>query len=183
MATTDPNLYGLGVNYSSQNKWFAYLPLENVLGPKYGNLDLHIKQFSLPQLLMGSTTVSFKGYQKEIPTKVLNAENKELTLTYIVDEKWHNYKSLFAWISSPEGTLNPIIDEDTSKRIAPSEYITLRIYLLDNYKNKVIQFVFENCWIKIFNDLQLDVSNPAEITHSFTFVYDRYHIEDLTESK
>ena len=87
---------------------------------------------------MGSTTVSFKGYAKEIPTKVLNAENKELTLSYIVDENWQNYRALFAWISAPEGTLNPIINEDTSSRIQPTEYIPLRIYLLDNYKQKKI---------------------------------------------
>jgi len=110
--------------------------------------------------MMGSTTVSFKGYQKEIPTKVLNAENKELTLTYIVDENWNNYKSLFAWISAPEGTINPIIKDASKAGIQPNDYIPLRIYLLDNYKKKIIQFVFENCWIKIFNDMQLDVSSP-----------------------
>ena len=60
-------MYGLGTNYSAGNKWYAYLPLENVLGKKYQNLDLHLTQFSLPQLVMGSMTVSFKGYQKEVP--------------------------------------------------------------------------------------------------------------------
>ena len=173
------NMYGLGTNYSAGNKWFAYLPLENVLGKKYQNLDLHLTQFSLPQLVMGSTTVSFKGYAKEIPTKVLNAENKELTLSYIVDENWQNYRALFAWISAPKGALNPIINEDTSSRIQPSEYIPLRIYLLDNFKRKKIEFVFQDCWIKLFSDLQLDVSNPDEIVHSFTFCYSRYYIEDL----
>jgi len=64
-------------------------------------------------------------------------------LTYVVDENWHNYKALYAWISSPEGTLNPIVKDEVIQKISPSEYIPLRIYLLDNYKKKVIQFVFE----------------------------------------
>lgn len=173
------NLMGLATNLTNKNKWIAYLPLEQVLGRKYGDIELHIKAFSLPQLVMGSTTVPYKGYEKEIPTKVLNADQKELTLTYFVDENWKNYKALYAWISSPEGTVNPIVDEDASGRVQPSSYINLRIYLLDNYKKKVIQFVFENCWIKMFSDVFLDAADSGEVEHSFTFCYDRYRIEDV----
>lgn len=175
---TNPNLLGLGTNYAATNLWYAYLPLENILGKKYSNLDLHIKRFNIPQLEMGSMETPYKGYKKQMPTKVLNSEAKELTLTYIIDEKWHNYKSLFAWISGINGTLNPIVNEEI-KGISPSQYIPLRIYLLDNYKQKVIQFYFENCWIKYFGEVQLDVANSNEIEHSFTFCYDRYYIEDV----
>ena len=109
MAESKENLVGLGTNYTAANSWWAYLPLENILGKNYKNLDLHLKRFSLPQIEMGSMSVSYKGYSKEMPTKVLNSGPKELTLTYIVDDKWLNYKSLYAWISCPEGTLNPIV--------------------------------------------------------------------------
>lgn len=175
----NPNLMGLATNLSNKNKWIAYLPLENILGKKYGDIELHLKSFSLPQLVMGSTNVAYKGYQKEIPTKVLNEDTKELTLSYFIDENWKNYKALYAWISAPEGTVNPIVDEDASGKLQPDLYINLRIYLLDNYKKKVIQFVFENCWIKMFTDLLLDVADSGEIEHSFTFCYDRYRIEDV----
>ena len=37
----EPNLYGIGTNYATANKWIAFLPLENVLGPRYKNVDLH----------------------------------------------------------------------------------------------------------------------------------------------
>ena len=53
------------------------------------------------------------------------------------------------------------------------------MYLLDNYKRKVIEFVFENCWCKTFETLNLEQNNPGEITHSFTFSYDRYYLADL----
>ena len=175
---TQPSIYGMGVNYAAQNKWFAYLPIESILGRKYANLDLHLTRFSIPQLQMGSMQVSYKGYSKEVPTKVINAESKQLTLEYIVDERWQNYRSLFAWMSCIEGTLNPVTD-DEARGVQPDQYIPLRIYLLDNFKRKIIQFVFENCWILTFNDISLDVSQPNPTTHSFTFAYDRYHIEDL----
>lgn len=166
-----PNLAGLDQSYSTANQWYAYLPLENVLGKRYNNLELHLRQFSVPQIEMGSMTASFKGYEKEMPTKVLNAGTKQLTLSYLVDEYWQNYKSLWAWTQSPDGTLNKVTD-DKASGVSPSSYITMRIYLLNNYKKKVVQFEFENVWIKIFNELQLDVTNQDVIEHSFTICYD-----------
>ena len=40
------------------------------------------------------------------------------------------------------GTLNPTIDTSDINGINPTNYIPLRIYLLDNYKKKVIQFFY-----------------------------------------
>jgi hypothetical protein len=60
----EPNLYGIGTNYATSNKWVAFLPLENVLGPKYKNVDLHLTRFSLPQIQMQGYDVAFKGYKK-----------------------------------------------------------------------------------------------------------------------
>lgn len=177
--TTQRSLMGLDTNIAASNKWYAHFAIENVLGPKYSNIELHLKRFSIPQLQMGSTTVSFRGYQKEISTKVLNADTKELTLEYFVDENWRNYKMLFQWMSSVEGCLNPIADTTDTKAIAPSDYIPLHIYLLDNYKKKVISFTFTNTWIKLFNDISLEAGTSEQVTHSFTIVYDDYKIEDL----
>lgn len=87
---------------------------------------------------MGSTSVSFKGYQKEVPTKVLNSETKELTLEYLVDDKWTNYAALFKWMSGIYGTLNPITNTSDISGINPTDYIPLRIYLIDNFKKKII---------------------------------------------
>lgn len=174
------NLYGLDVNFAAANSWYAYFPLQNVLGNRFSNINLHITRFSLPQMEMGSMTASYRGYSKQVPTKVMNADTKTLTLEYIVDEKWENYKALYNWMSGIYGTYNPTTDTATTEKISPSDYIPLRIYLLDNYKKKVIQFLFSDCWIQTFNDLALDVTSPAEIQHSFTMVYDNYTIEELT---
>jgi hypothetical protein len=174
-------VYGMDVNYSASNSWFAYLPLESVLGSRYANLNLHLTRFSLPQMSMQTTTVSFRGVEKEVSTKVFNPTDKTLTLEYIVDEKWQNYRSLFSWMSCPTGVVNKSTDEQRTG-VQPSEYIPLRIYLLDNFKKKVIQFVFENCWIKTFETIALEQNNPGEVTHSFSFAYDRFYIEDLEDA-
>ena len=123
-----PNLMGLDNNLAAQNQWFAYLPIENVLGKKYSNLTLHLTRFSLPQMVMGSMTVPFKGYQKEMPTKVMNAETKELTFEYLVDERWQNYRALYTLMSGTEGNINKVVDEGLAP-ISPSDYIPIRILM------------------------------------------------------
>ena len=177
----EPNLYGIGTNYATSNKWVAFLPLENVLGPRYKNVDLHLTRFSLPQMQMPGYEVAFKGYKKQIPSKIIDGETKQLTLEYIVDERWDNYSSLYLWMSSLIGNLNPIVEEE-STTITASQYIPLHIYLLDNYKKRIRGFLFENCWISTFNELALDVNNPNPVTHSFTFYYDQMKFENLVQS-
>jgi hypothetical protein len=39
---------GLNTNLANSNKWIGYFPLEDVLGKKYNNLELHLTRFSLP---------------------------------------------------------------------------------------------------------------------------------------
>lgn len=173
-----PPMSGLDVSYTTGNQWYAYLPIEDILGKRYKNLDLHLTKFSLPQMEMGSSSVPYKGYSKEIPLKVINPETKQLTLEYLVDEYWQNYKSLFAWQSVITGVLNPVTD-DVAGGISPSEYITLRIYLLNNYKKKVLEFEFQNCWLKVFNEISLDVTSQEPVVHSFTFVYDDYRMVEI----
>ena len=174
----DPYIFNMDTNYANENKWFAFYPLEDVLGKDYRNLNLHLTKFSIPQLMQGSMEVPFRGYSKEMPTKVLIPGTKELNLEYIVDSNWQNYRSLYALISNINGTINPV-STDKKTGILPTEYLPLRIYLLGPYKKKIIQFVFENTWIKIFNEISLDVNSPNEVHHSFTVVFDMFHIEDV----
>ena len=177
-ANDQAQIFNMDVNYANENKWFCMLPIEDVLGKKYKNLNLHLTKFSIPQLMQSSYSVSVRGYEKEMPGKVLMSGTKELNLEYIVDSDWNNYRSLYALISNINGTINPIsTDEKTG--ITPAEYLKMRIYLLGPYKKKIIQFVFEDVWIKIFNEISLDVNSPNEVKHSFTCVFDQYHIEDV----
>lgn len=171
-------IFNMDVNYAVSNKWFAHYALEDVLGKNYKNLNLHLTSFSIPQLMQSSNTISFRGYEKEIPGKVIIPGTKELTLEYIVDHDWRNYRSLYALISNINGTLNPV-SSDEKTGIVPSEYLPLRIYLLGPYKNKIIQFHFENTWIKVFNDISLNANSSDEVKHSFTIVFDSFYIEDV----
>ena len=181
--SNNTNIYSMDMNYANQNKWFAYFPLEDVLGKNYQNLNLHITRFSIPQLEQTSQTVAYRGYEKEIPSKVLNPSTKQLTIDYIVDQNWYNYTALYSWMSGIVGVINPIATDAVSieDTISPSDYVPLRIYLLGPYKKKIIQFKFSNTWIKVFNEISLDVNAPGEVVHSFTLAFDEYSIDRLEQ--
>ena len=80
--------------------------------------------------------VSYKGYTKTVPNKVMNYATKELTLTYLVDEYWQNYKALYLWMSATEGNINNVVVGENIQPVSPSNYLPLRIYLLDSYQRK-----------------------------------------------
>lgn len=115
-ATSDllPQLHGLNTNLTNSNKWYGYFPIENILGKKYTGIELHLTRFSLPQMEMSSSEVSYKGYTKSIPTKVINSSTKELTLEYLVDEHWQNYKALYLWMTSIDGALNNVVKGESA---------------------------------------------------------------------
>ena len=174
-----PNAYSMDVNYAYQNKWYAYFPLEDVLGKSYKNLNLHLTRFTIPQLQQSSSTVSYRGYEKQIPGKVLNPSTKQLTLDYIVDSDWSNYTALYSWMSGIVGVINPITtnEQEIKNTVNATDYVPLRIYLVGPYKKKIIQFKFSNTWIEVFDAISLDVNSTSEVTHSFTLVFDEYTIE------
>ena len=171
-------LQGLNTHFAHQNKWVGYFPISNVLGKKYSNLELNLTRFSIPQIVMGSTTTSFKGYQYEIPTKVLDADTKNIVIEYLIDEKWQNYKALAKWCSATEGQINQVTTTGDVNTIAMTDFIDCRIWLLDSFKNRIIDFVFENCWIKSFQDLSLEANNPGEVPHTITLAYSNFYIDD-----
>ena len=48
MTDKSPNMMGLNTNLANGNHWIAYFPLEDFLGKKYRNIELHLIRFSLP---------------------------------------------------------------------------------------------------------------------------------------
>lgn len=183
MSENDSKLYtGLDKHAAITNKWIGYVPLESILGKQYSNLELNLTRFSMPSIQLGSSSVSFKGYSVEVPTHVLNADTKEIVWEYIVDERFDNYAALYSWASGI-GNLVTITDEDNSLNtlgILSNSTITCRVWLLDSYKNMLREFVFNNCWIKQFNELTLEYASANEVHHSITLAYSDFTVSKVT---
>lgn len=176
---SDAKLYqGLERHAAITNKWIGYVPLETILGKDYKNLELRLTKFSMPPLQIGSTSVSYKGYSIEVPSHILNAETKEITFEYIVDEDFENYAALYNWASGI-GNIVDIGDENNNVRtegVLSKSMLPVRVWLLDSYKKVRREFLFEGAWIKQFNDLALDYSQANEIHHSFTMTYYNFKV-------
>lgn len=192
-ANSMPNMQGLNTAYAIKNKWVMYVPLKNILPNSFENIELNLTRFNVPQIQMGSTSVSFKGYSLEIPTKLLNAESKELNIEYIIDEKWVTYKALYCWAAGI-GIFVPVTkaSSDISNKtgaatnmIDPTRLPILdcRIWLMDSYKKRIIDFIFYDCWIKNFSELDLDYSTADEVHHRFTVAYSKFEIADVITLK
>lgn len=171
---SDAKLYqGLERHAAIENKWIGYVPLESVLGKNYKNLELRLTRFTMPPITIGTSSVSFKSYTLEVPTHILNAETKELSFEYIVDEDFENYAALYNWASGIGNFVN-IGDENNAQNtqgVITNSLIPVRVWLLDSYKKVRREFLFEGAFIKQFNDLQLDYSNANEVHHSFVLAY------------
>jgi len=172
--------------YANQNKFIAYVPLANILGSQYSNLELNVTRWTMPPMTIGSSSVQFKGYTLEIPTYVVNAETKELTITYLVREDWADYASLYSWAQAI-GVFVPLTPQGkTANELNQSALITsgvfdkmcdIHIWLLSHFKKRLLEFKFENCWIKRFDEIAMDYANTDPITHSFTIAYSDFVVQ------
>lgn len=172
------NMNGLQTEYAHANRWIGYIPLANVLGKRYSNLELNLVRFTIPQMEMGSSSTSFKGYEYYLPTKVMDPSTKEITFEYIIDDKWLNYRSLYTWMSGLDGNINKVDNESVIQNLSGRETLDVRVWLIDSFKNRLLDLCFYDAWIHTFQDLQLESMNTDEVHHSFTMYYSRYEIKN-----
>ena len=172
--------------YTNQNKFIAYIPLANILGSQYTNLELNVTRWTIPPMVIGSASTSFKGYTVEIPTHVVNAETKELQINYLIKEDWSDYASLFSWAQGVAEFVPLTKNAFDANRLDQSAAIVsgissktcdIHIWLLSHFKKRLLEFKFQDCWIKRFDEIAMDYANPDPIQHSFTVAYSDFIVQ------
>jgi hypothetical protein len=130
---------------------------------------------------MGSASTSFKGYEYYRPTKVMDGGTKEIHFDYIVDQNWYNYKSLYAWMSGLEGNINEVYKttKDGVSQVMNKDTLDVRVWLIDSFKNRILDLCFYDSWIRLFQDVQLESSATDPVTHGFVVCYSHYEIMDI----
>ena len=183
------DMNGRNTELGHQNKFVMVIPIQEAVGEKFGkNLEINLTRFTLPQIQIGSTQVQFKGYTVDLPTKLINEGSKEITIEYLMDERWNTYRALYAWAANV-GIIVPITSEaaaaasftgSTASQIPVDAGIFLRcrVWLLDHYKRRILDIAFNDCWISNFAELAMDVSQPSEVHHSFTLHYSSFELLD-----
>lgn len=55
----------------------------------------------------------------------------------------------------------------------------MRVWLVDQFKNRILDLCFYDSWIKIFQDLALESSSTDPVSHAFTLQYSHYELVDF----
>lgn len=174
MGLTYPNL-----NLLSSCRWLAYLPVQAIDSTmKSSNISFNLTSFDVNALSIASNDVGYLGYQVAVPAGVRD-NDKTMTFNYMPDSSLSQYRFLYKWFSkivSPDGS-GAGWDSDTSS--VASVMVPVRVVILSEFKNQVVELTFENSWISELGTLSFNYQDPeaAPITHNFTIKYERMSIE------
>lgn len=170
---------GLNPTHTAANKWIGYVPLKNILGDAFPNLELQVTQFYLPSVNVGFVPVSHQGYTIKVPAAgVMNADDKTLKFQYIIDDEWRNYTALHTWSSKFAQYGTTVKSNLSTAQLAAlaGKFATVRLWLLSPFKKRIVDFEFHDCWIQSFGEILLDCTSSDPIKHEFTVAYTDYII-------
>ena len=79
-------------------------------------------------------------------------------------------------MSGIEGNINPVDSTAQFTNINNNYLLDVRVWLIDNFKNRILDLKFEGCFISMFGDIALESGNVEEIIHGFELCYQKYEI-------
>lgn len=160
-------------NLATSNYWICQISFEKLkiqVRNFTQNVNFNYITFNLPGTSMGLTESYYQGYPIEIPTNV-NASDKTLTIEYNLASDWHQFIYLKEW----EKKIDQVLNEQYEALTLDDMITSVHLYLLDEYKNPILEFTFEGCWIKECGDIQFDYQDVDNqpIRHSFSLSFQR----------
>lgn len=172
-------------NFSVKNKWIADIPLSKV-SDNLNNISIHLAEFTIPSISVATTIMAYKGVSIEIPTKIIQPSDRNITFSYMVDLNWLNYYSLYQWsnLMSPLENITPLNSLKQSYSIEDKSIksIPINVFLINQYKKPILKITYNNCWVKGFNELALSYQDEPEVVkHGFTCAYSDFKLELINE--
>ena len=168
--------------FAAKNKWIADISLSKI-SKDLKDVTLHLAEFSIPPINLGSTTTAFKGIAQEIPTHTLLPTDRTITFSYMVDLSWLNYFTLYQWsnllgnLENITPTVDPPLKLTDAMAAKAIKSIPINVYLINAYKKPVLKLTYNNSWIKHFAELSLSYQEePEVIKHSFTCAYSDFKL-------
>ena len=162
------------LNLATNTRWIAMIPFYQIDKELTSeDVAFNLTTFNIPEMSIGSTEISYHGYNIEVPTNV-KAGDKTLTFEYLMSSDWHQYKLLWRWANKIAREEGSGYDEGVE---APGDFmLPVRFMLLTEFKNPILEIIYHDAWIKDFGSISLDYqdSEASVVTHSFTISYSNF---------
>ena len=81
-------------------------------------------------------------------------------------------------MSGLRGNINEVYKtNDTGVSI--KDTLDVRVWLIDSFKNRILDLCFYDSWIRVFQNVQLESASTDPVIHGFTLCYSHYEIMDI----
>lgn len=169
------------VNFATNHRWIVSIPF-SFLFKCESDVKLSLTQFDIPEISIGTTEVSYKGYSVEQPTGVVQPSNKNISFSYILDSNLKVYWLLYKWIGMFTKDILPVVNGEDEVHVEINDkMITITVVILDEWKKPTFEIKYYDCWIKSFGPLSMSYQDdPIPLNHEFTVAYSRFEVNDIS---
>lgn len=173
------------LNKARVNKFVLVLDLPEKLK---NNDDFKIKQLQfsvtgtiIPEISINDEALRYSGQTMNIPS-VSRPIYNDLTVNFVIDNKWENYLVIYNWINLFNDEKESILDNnnllDLNITNSSERYLdmckNLSIFVLDEYDNRILKCTYTNAYPKKLNGISFDYSKSEEISSSVTFKFNQF---------
>jgi hypothetical protein len=162
-------------NLATGNKWILSIPYKQIDNSlTVDTVYFNLKSFIIPEISLGDTGISFRGYKAPISTNV-RSEDKQISFRYKLSSDFWQYMMMYKWMK-----IIGIETPDASGRLRDYT-LDLTVTILSEFKNPIMHVTYYGAWLKSIDRLELDYQddNQNTLTHGFTIFYNYYGIEDV----
>lgn len=170
---------------ATSNKWYADVPLD-IISKEFKPYRFELQDFTIPKIVVGSTTISYKGVDIEVPNHIFNGSDKTTRFTYLIDENWESYLALYQWANCFNSIDNPTPLDKVRENDNPYAWwvIPIHVHLLSPYRGDIMHIVYYGCTLKSMAELQVKYTEKSSpMSQSFTISYQRVEIAHTDPSK
>lgn len=161
-------------NFQTQGKWLMVIPwnlIDNTV--RDSNFTLNLYNFRPPAFSVGTTTMSAMGHSVTIPTNNMT-DSKTLGFNYIMSSDMSQYIFLYNWWRSM------VTSQGTGFSLKNQKAADVRIYLIDEFKEKTLELLFKRCWVQEVGEPTMDMQNgDALVTGTFQLYYFSMEMKSL----
>jgi len=163
----------INLNTATSNCWISVIPY-SVIDPENGDdIAFNLTSFNFAGLIMAGAEISHFGELFPVPSGVVETD-KIVTFRYKPDSEWLQYEFLFKWFDRISN--NKKLEHSDYNEYINGDMVTIKVYLLDEFNNPKIKWVFNNCWLKEFGELDMvyDSAGGTGLDHGFSLQYMDY---------